>query len=50
MRFFYIYKMYTDLTNEIRAIFIGTLLTFEDKSFLFDIFKEKIKGVSISKL
>ena len=35
--------MYSSLANEIKAIFLRTLLIFEGESFLFEISKEKIK-------
>ena len=43
--FFYINTTYNTLTNEMRALFLGTLLSFEDNSFLFTITKQKLLNI-----
>jgi len=35
--------MLGNIANEIKDVFLGTLLYFEEDSFLFNMFKEKIK-------
>ena len=41
--FFDINEMIGNIANEIKDVFLGTLLYFEEDSFLFTMFKEKIK-------
>ena len=41
--FFDINEMLGNIANEIKDVFLGSLLYFEEDSFLFNMFKEKIK-------
>lgn len=41
--FFDINEMLGNIANEIKDVFLGTLLYHEEDSFLFTLFKEKIK-------
>lgn len=43
--YFNIYTMYDTLTNEMRSLFLGTLLSFEDNSILFTFTKQKLLNV-----
>ncbi|MEE9379514.1 MAG: hypothetical protein V3V33_15930 [Candidatus Lokiarchaeia archaeon] len=43
--FFYLNTMFNTLTDEMRALFLGTLLLFEDNSVLFTITKQKLLNV-----
>ena len=43
--FLHINKMHSDFSNELRAIFFGTLLKFEDNTFLFTIMKQSILSI-----
>lgn len=43
--FFDINRMYSDLTNDMKKIFLGTLSLCENENFLFEITKSKLLNV-----